>query len=146
MALLLWGSWTSSIKKGHKVSFFLSFILTQKMLFVRVYIKQYWQFLIFTTKLHYTHFSEFISHNTLSGSYYKYYTFSQSLYQTTLTPPELLPNSTVKQYFFISFYQTKLTFSESYNQILQTFSTEDVPDNTSFFLRCEIILNLYWLG
>ena len=37
----------------------------------------------------------------------------------------------------------KLTFSETYCQILQTFSTEDVPDNTSFPLRCELILTLH---
>ena len=37
----------------------------------------------------------------------------------------------------------KMTFSESYCQILETFSKEILPDNTSFFLRCELILNLY---
>ena len=40
----------------------------------------------------------------------------------------------------------KLTFSEIYCQILQTFSTEDVPDSTSFPLRSELILTLHWFG
>ena len=37
----------------------------------------------------------------------------------------------------------ELTFSESYCQILQTFFTEDVPQNTSFSLRCEHNI-VYW--
>ena len=41
---------------------------------------------------------------------------------------------TTKQYYkiilFKSFYQMKLTFSESYCQILQTFRREIVPGNT----------------
>ena len=37
----------------------------------------------------------------------------------------------------------KLTFSDSYCQKLQTFCTEDVPENASFSLRRELILNLY---
>ena len=44
------------------------------------HIKQQWHFCRVTTKQYYTHFSEFISHNTLLGSYYK---------TTILTPPEL---------------------------------------------------------
>ena len=55
-------------------------------------------------------------------------------------PPELLTNNTI----ILSFYQTKLTFSESYCQILQTFLRETVPGITSFSFRYQ--LNLYWLG
>ena len=36
-------------------------------------------------------------------------------------------------------YQTNLTFSGSYCQMLQTFSREIVPDNTSLSVRCELI-------
>ena len=60
---------------------------------------------------------------------------------------EIHKNNTDKQYYKIyiskGFYQAKLTFSESYSQILQTFSGKIVPDNTSFSLRCELILNFY---
>ena len=56
-----------------------------------------------------------------------------------MTLPGLLTNSTIKKYFSESFYQTKLTFSESYCKILQTFSREIVPGNTSFCLIWEFI-------
>ena len=46
-----------------------------------------------TTK-QYTYFSEFISHNTFSVSYYKL--ILKNAYQTMSTPPELLPNSTIQ--------------------------------------------------
>ena len=46
-------------------------ILLHKTLFIRAHIKQYWHFLRVTTKQYYTHFSEFISHNTFSKSYHK---------------------------------------------------------------------------
>ena len=62
--------------------------------------------------------------------------------------PEFISNNidtsrvTTKQYYKIIFY----VFIKRNWHILQTFSTEDIPDNTSFPLRCELILNLYWLG
>ena len=46
----------------------------------------------------------------------------------------------------LKFLATKKTFSESCCQILQTFSRDIIPDNTSFPLRYGLILNLYWLG
>lgn len=51
-----------------------------------------------------------------------------------------------KQYFSISFYQTKLTFWESYCQIIQTIFIEDVPDNNSYSLRCEVSLKPLLVG
>ena len=58
-----------------------------------------------------------------------------------------MPNSTIKCYFSISFYQTKLTLSESCCQITDVFHQmkhDDVPENNSFSLRYELILlNLY---
>ena len=40
----------------------------------------------------------------------------------------------------------KLTFSESYCQILQMFSTGDGPGNTSFCLRCQLtLISIYWV-
>ena len=46
-------------------------ILPHKAPFVRVHIKQYWHFRRAATKQYFTNFSEFIWHNTISGSYYK---------------------------------------------------------------------------
>ena len=46
-------------------------ILLHKTLFVRHHIKHYWYFRGDTTKQYYSHLSEFTSHITFSGSYYK---------------------------------------------------------------------------
>ena len=46
-------------------------ILPHKTPFVRVHIKHYRHFRRATNKQYHTHFFEFISHNTFSGSYYK---------------------------------------------------------------------------
>ena len=48
-----------------------------------------------------------------------------------------------KMILFKRFLLNKATLSKGYCQILQTFSRKIVPDNTSFSLRCEVILNLY---
>ena len=45
-------------------------ILPHNILFVRVHITQYWHFWRVTTKYYYTHFSNFFSHNTFSGSFF----------------------------------------------------------------------------
>ena len=55
-------------------------IVPHKTIFVRVHIKQYWHFPTVTTKQYNTHFLEFILCNT----------FSQSSYQTILTPSQFL--------------------------------------------------------
>ena len=46
-------------------------IQLHKTLFVRVHIKQYWHFPRVSTKHYYIHFSDIISQNTFSGSYYQ---------------------------------------------------------------------------
>ena len=91
------------------------------------------------TKQYYTLFPEFISINSdtfrelLPNTLFRVHitqcilrellsnNTTQSSYQTILKPLELLANSTIQYYFSKSFYQTKLTFSESYCHILQIF-------------------------
>ena len=114
---------------------------------VRVHVNQNWHFWRATIKQYHTHFSEFISHKAFPESYYKMklHIFSEFLSNNIYTY-----RVTTKQYckiiLFYKFLSNKThIFRELLPNILQTFSTEDVPDNTSFSLKCEPIPNLYWL-
>ena len=105
-------------------------ILPNKALFVRVHMSQYWHFQSINTKQYYTHFSEFISRNKVSRSYYKLvlHIFGEFISNNIDTY-----RFTTKEFYNTTF-QTKVKFWESYWQILHSFSTEIVPDNTSFSL------------
>ena len=105
-------------------------ILPNKALFPRVHMSQHWHFQSITTKQYYTHFSEFISRNKVSRSYYKIvlHIFGEFISNNIDTY-----RFTTKEFYNTTF-QTKVKFWESYWQILHSFSTEIVPDNTSFSL------------
>ena len=95
-----------------------------------------------TTKQYYAHFSEFISHNTFSGSYYKIILriFSEFRLNNINTS-----RVTSKQYCkTILFYKFLSNETDIFRELLPiTTDFFRIPDNTSFSLRCELILNLY---
>ena len=97
-------------------------ILPHKAPFVRVHIKQYWHFRRAATKQYFTNFSEFIWHNTISGSYYKMilHIFSEFI-SNNIDTSIVTTKHYSKIILFCKFYQTKMRFSESCGQMLQIF-------------------------
>ena len=141
-------------------------LIQNNTIFVKVQITQYWNFQRDTTKQDilcqssyktiwyfqrvttnqcYTHFSELISHYTFSESYFKRILNIFSEFRSNnIDIYRVAAKHYCKIILSYKFYKKTLTFSEV-PQNTNTFSTEDIPDNTSFPLRCELILNLYWL-
>ena len=112
--------------------------------FVRVHIKQYWHFQRATTRKCDSQFSEFISHNISSGSYHKIILHISS---------EFISNNigtsrvTTKQYYeIILFYNFLSNKNDIFRELLWNITDFFHRRCTKkyFFLRCELILNFYW--
>ena len=129
--------------KSHNTETFRE-IPPNKTFFVRANIKQsdIFRELLPTNA---THIFQRVSHYTFSESYFKRILNIFSEFRSNNIN---IYRVTAKHYCKIilsyKFYKKNLTFSEVLPNT-NTFSTEDIPDNTFFSLRCGLILNLYWL-